>query len=325
MRGGAKVIHIGMGKRPGPITIFRLAKLFRSLRTQIVHAYLYDASLASRIAGRLAGVPVVLTSTRASLVYLPRLAWWIDRITSRWCERIIAVSEGTAAFIVNREGIPADKIKVVPNGVDLQRFRPGDRASARAALDLPADAFIIACIGRLHEQKGHRYLLDALASLRREYPFLLCLIAGEGPLRQHLESYAAHLKLGDACRFLGLVDSIDRLYNAVDAVVLPSLYEGMPNVVLEAMAMGRPVVATTVEGSVDLVRTGETGLLIPPADASALRVALQQLIERPDLCARFGAAALASAVRSHDIDRMIKALEQLYLTEWAAATDGGLP
>src|SRR5437867_3393448 len=99
-RTGVKTLHLGMGRRPGPVTLWRLARVFRQENVGVVHAYLYDASIASRLAGRLAAVPVVLTSTRASLEYLPRVAWWLDRLTAPWCQRIIAVSRGTADFVV---------------------------------------------------------------------------------------------------------------------------------------------------------------------------------------------------------------------------------
>jgi len=325
-RSGVEVIHLGMGRRPGPGTIWRLARLFRDRNVDIAHAYLYDASIATRIAGRLARVPVVVTSTRASLSYLPRLAWWLDRATARWCQRIIAVSRGTAEFVVEREGIPRDKVVVIPNGVDLERFRPGDRVRARTHLGVSVDAFVLACVGRLHPQKGHRYLFEAIAAVHGRTREFICLIAGDGPLRRALEAEARRLGLGMVCRFLGVQDPIQPLYNAADVTVLASLYEGMPNVVLEAMAMGCPVIATAVEGSVELVQTGVTGLLVPPADAHALGLALLELAGDPQRRSAMGRAARAVAERLHGIDRMVAALEAFYATEWdlSTGTDGWL-
>jgi glycosyltransferase involved in cell wall biosynthesis len=313
---GVEVIHLGMGRRPGPVTIWQLARLFRGREVDIAHAYLYDASIATRIAGRLARTPVIVTSTRAALSYLPRWAWWLDRVTARWCQRIIAVSRGTAAFVIEREGIPHDKVVVIPNGVDLERFRPGNKAAARSHLRVSTDAFVVACVGRLHPQKGHRYLFDAMVATRSRIPGLLCLMAGDGPLRGVLEAEVQRRGLETACRFLGVQDPIQPVYDAADVTVLPSLYEGMPNVVLEAMAMGCPVIATAVEGSVDLVEPGVTGLLVPPADAPALGRALLELAGDPERCRAMRAAARIAAERSHGIDRMVRALESLYTTEW---------
>jgi len=314
-----EVIHLGMGRRPGPATIWRLARLFRNRKVDIAHGYLYDASIATRIAGRLARVPVVVTSTRASLAYLPRVAWWLDRATARWCHRIIAVSRGTAEFVIEREGIPREKVVVIPNGVDLERFRPGDRATARTHLGIASDAFVVACVGRLHPQKGHRYLFDAINATRSRIPGLLCVMAGDGPLRSALHAAVQGQGLGAVCRFLGVKDPIQPVYDAADVTVLPSLYEGMPNVILEAMAMGCPVIASAVEGSVDLVEPGVAGLLVRPADAPALGSALIELAGDPARCRAMRDSARAVAVRSHGIDRMVAALEVLYATEWEGA------
>lgn len=318
-RTGVEVIHLGMGRRPGPATIWRLGRLFRKRGVDIAHAYLYDASIVVRIAGRLGQVPVVVTSTRASLSYLPRVAWWLDRATARWCQRIVAVSRGTAEFVIDRERMPRDKVVVIPNGVDLEHFRPGDRASARARLGVASDAFVVACVGRLHPQKGHRHLFQALSAVRERLPGLICLIAGDGPLRGALEAEAERLGLETVCRFFGVQDPIQPLYDAADVTALPSLYEGMPNVVLEAMAMGCPVIATAVEGSVDLVDPGVTGLLVPPADAPALGRALVALAGDPVGRTAMGVAARAAAERSHGIDHMVTALEALYANEWESA------
>lgn len=321
-RSGVEVVHLGMGRRPGPATIWQLARLFRKRKVDIAHAYLYDASIATRIAGRLARVPVVVTSTRASLSYLPRVAWWLDRATAPWCQRIIAVSRGTAEFVIQREGIPRDKVVVIPNGVDLERFRPGGKQTARTDLRVASDAFVVACVGRLHPQKGHRYLLEALDAMRSRVPGLLCLMAGEGALRVALEAEVKRRGLAAVCRFLGAQDPIQPLYAAADVVVLPSLYEGMPNVVLESMAMGCPVIATAVEGSVDLVEDGVTGLLVPPADAAALERALLELASDSGRRVAMGRSARAVAERSHGIDRMVNALEARYVAEWQSAMGG---
>jgi len=322
-RSDVEVIDMGMGHRPNPATIWRLARLFRERKVDIAHAYLYDASIATRVAGRLARVPVVVTSTRASLSYLPRVAWWVDRVTARWCNRIVAVSRGTAEFVIERERIARDKVVVIPNGVDLERFRPGDRGTARVRLGIASDALVVACVGRLHPQKGHRYLLDAIVATRSRIPGLVCLLAGDGPLRGALETEVQHQGLGTVCRFLGVQDPIQPLYDAADVTALPSLYEGMPNVVLESMAMGCPVIATAVEGSVDLVEPGVTGLLVPPADAHALGTALLELAGDQDRRSAMRGAARAAAERSHGIDRMVAALETLYETEWKGAGAGG--
>jgi len=221
--------------------------------------------------------------------------------------------------MIERECIPSDKVVVIPNGVDLDRFQPGDGILARTELGLPSDAFVVLCVGRLHPQKGHHYLLEALAAARPRIAGLTCLIAGDGPLRGELRAEARGLGLGSVCHFLGVRDPIQPLYDAADVTVLPSLYEGMSNVVLESMAMGCPVIASAVEGSVDLVNAGVTGLLVPPANTSALSRALLDLAGDAERRKAMGAAARTAAERLHGIDRMVAALETLYATEWESA------
>jgi glycosyltransferase involved in cell wall biosynthesis len=313
---GVETIHLRMGRRPGPVTLWRLAGIFQRRAVAVVHAYLYDASIASRLAGRWARVPVVLTSTRAPLDYLPRIAWWLDRATSLWCQRIIAVSQHTADFILQKERIARHKVVVVPNAVDLQRFTPREPRGARAYWGIDDGAFIVASVGRLSREKGHGYLLEALAIARSAIPSLSCLLAGDGPLRSSLETQARALGLDDVCHFLGDVREIETVFAAADLTVLPSLFEGMPNAVLEAMAMGCPVIATSVGGSPELVRHGETGLLVPPADSEALASALIELAESTERRNRMRVRSRQISEDFHGIERMIHSVEQLYLEEW---------
>lgn len=315
-RAGVRAIYLNMGRRPTPATLWRLATLFRRANVGIVHAYLYTASIAARLAGRLARVPVVLTSTRAPLAYLPRFAWWLDRVTASWCNRIIAVSQHTAETIVRVEGIPRQKVIVIPNGVDLTRFTPRDRQQARANLGINGTPFVIASIGRLSAEKGQDYLIEALVAIRSRIAHPVCLFAGGGPLRDKLESQARLASLDSTCRFLGEVVDVESVFAAADVVVLPSLFEGMPNVVLEAMAMGRPVIASAVGGSTELVRHGETGLLIPPADSAALAHALVSIASSAERRQQMGVRAREVAEAEYGIDGMIRSVENLYLDEW---------
>src|SRR5262249_24578197 len=150
-------------------------------------------------------------------------------LTVRLCDRVIAVSQHTADVATRVEGIPRQKVTVIRNGVDLERFAPRDRDGARAVLGIASKAFVVASVGRLSPEKGQRYLLRALAVIHARLPALLCLFAGDGPLREELEIEASSLGLGDMCRFLSDVPKVEDVLAAADALVLPSLFEGMPN------------------------------------------------------------------------------------------------
>lgn len=319
-RSGVETIHLGTGRRPGPATLWRLARIFRQRGVAIVHAYLYDASIVSRLAGRWAKVPVVLTSTRAPPHYLPRPAWWLDRLTAHWCQRIIAVSKDTADVITRVEGIAREKIVVIPNGVDLHRFAPRDFRDARTHWGIDEGMFVVASVGRLSPEKGHHYLLRALAAARSAIPSIACLIAGDGPLRHEIATQVRTLGLEGVCRFLGEVPAVETVLAAADVAVLPSVFEGMPNIVLEAMAMGCPVIATAVGGSTELVRHGETGFLVPQADAAALADALLELARSPERRSEMRARSREIAKACHGIEHMIHSIEHLYLDEWERAT-----
>src|SRR5205823_2661235 len=205
-------------------------------------------------------------------------------------------------------------------GVDLYRFTPRDLRTAKIHWGIDEGAFVVASVGRLSQEKGHTYVLEALGAVRRVIPSLKCLIAGDGPLRHALERQVGALGLEDVCVFLGNVPEIERVYAAADVTVLASLFEGMPNVILEAMAMGCPAVATAVGGSTELVRPGETGLIVRPADSEALAAALRELWDNPGRRNAMRERSRRVAESAHGIERMVAAVEDLYVREWEWAT-----
>jgi len=222
------------------------------------------------------------------------------------------------------EGIPREKIVVIPNGVDLERFKPRDLYQSKRLFGIDEDSFVIASVGRLSQEKGHRHLFEALAAARPSIPKVTCLMAGDGPLRDTLVAQVRALGLEKVCRFLGDVADVESVLAAADVMVLPSIFEGMPNALLEAMAMGCPVIATAVGGSKELVRPGETGLLVPPRDTASLASALEQfaLSFRDHGGMRRRIRDIAAA--SYGIDSMVRSLEQLYLDQWnSASTQSG--
>jgi len=216
-------------------------------------------------------------------------------------------------FAVAREGVVADRATVIPNGINFSAWeRFPDTRTARAELDLPPDASVIGTVGRLHAQKGHDFLLSAAAKVLERIPEAVFLVAGYGPLRERLEARSAELGVASNVRFLGYRKDVQRILAALDVFVLPSLWEGMSNAILEAMAASKPVVATAVDGNVEQVVDGETGRLVPPADAEALADALIELAADSEKAREMGIRGRQYVEQKFPLSKMTAAYLDLY-------------
>jgi glycosyltransferase involved in cell wall biosynthesis len=254
----------------------------------IVQTTLLWADLIGSLAAKLAGVPAVFSWETVSHEGDPfhnnfqRRAGY--RLAMRGVDRIIPVSQEIKRSLMRRRGIPERKIQVIPYGVDLEKYRPGDHQAAlqkRQELGISVEAILIGVFARLEPPKGHRFFVEAFPAIVEQYPRVRAIFAGEGSLRADLEAAVRTQGMSNYLMFLGARNDVNELLGAIDLVVLPSVSEGLPNVVLEAMAAQKPVVATAVGGIPEVVRHGENGYLVPPADASALQnIILQCLSER---------------------------------------------
>ncbi len=208
---------------------------------------------------------------------------------------IVAVSDDVARAV--RESIrpAAGRLVTIPNGVDTTRFHPGVAGVPRTELGVPSGAFVVACVAKFHEQKGHRMLIDALATMPRTERPVHAVLLGSGPLRAEIEERARSRGVDDRVHLLGTRADIPNVLRAADASVLPSLWEGLPMALLEAMASGLPVVATSVSGTRQVVTDGTHGLLVEPGDASALGAAMARLVNDSALRDRLG---------EHGLDRV---------------------
>jgi glycosyltransferase involved in cell wall biosynthesis len=204
-------------------------------------------------------------------------------------------------------GVPATRIRVIHNAVAVERFGDYDGAPDRLRIRTGRSPIVLT-VARLDPQKGHTHLLEAAATL----PGVVFLLAGAGSERAALEAQARGSGISDRVQFLEHRTDIPELLRAADAFVLPSLYEGLPLTVLEAMAAAKPVVATTVGGTDEAVVDGVTGILVPPADPAALSAAIRRILDDPDTAARLGAAGRERVVSTFSTHRMINATEQVY-------------
>lgn len=236
-----------------------------------------------------------------------------DRVISGFVDRVIAVSEAARAFLISGKGYSADKIVVVPNGRDLSVFQPGTgRQRARRNLGLDGAAPVVGVIGRLEPQKGHAYLLEAWPAVTREFSQARLLVVGDGSLRGILERRARDLGIAANVIFAGYRNDVPLVLDAVDVVALPSIYEGMPLAAIEASAMARPVVATCVDGTPEVVRHDRTGRLVPARDSGALASALLGLLRDPEGARRMGRAGRDYVLHRFELDTQVQATARVY-------------
>ncbi len=300
-----------------PIGIGGLARLYHLLRNTspvILHTWMFHANLSGRIIGRMAGVPVIITSRRNMNIG----GTWrecLNRWTAKLDQKVVAVCESARQEEIRQAKISPQKVITIHNGIDSQIYLPPtseERARIRQSFDLSDKEFVVGSVGRLHLQKGHHYLIEAFAQMISKVPEARLLIVGDGELRETLERQVRQDGLEGKVIFTGSRSDVPSIMKALDIFVLASLWEGEPNVVLEAMATGLPVIATSVGGAPELVIHGETGLLIPSRDPSALLEALLALKNSPELCSRMSRAARQRTIELFSVERMIQQTQNLY-------------
>lgn len=317
------------GRLVSPAALGALVRVLRARAPAIVQSHGARSNVYTRLAARLARVPVVLSTVHNSLFDYEvsplrrRLYVAAERWTSGLADRVVAVSDAVARDLVQRYGLPPARVVTVKNGIDADAFaaaRPP--AAVRAELGLGPGDRPIGVAARMTEQKGHAHLLDALPAVLARVPAVVCVLIGDGPLRGELEARARALGVAGRCRFVGARADVADLVAALEIVALPSRSEGLPFALLEAMALGKPVVATTVGGCPEVVEDGRTGWLVPPGDAGALARAILGLLEDPEAARAMGARGAARVRAEFSLARMVGALETLYATLLAARSPG---
>jgi glycosyltransferase involved in cell wall biosynthesis len=294
-----------------PFALGRLTSFLKPRRFDVVQTWVFAANAYGRVAARLAKVPVVVTAEMAVDLWKSRGHLAIDRALAHWCDRVVGNSNAVVDFY-RRAGIPESKLELIPSGIGGEEPPEVDKAAIRASFGWPADAPVVLFAGRLMPQKGVRDLIAAIDLLQHVRPKLRTLIVGGGPLKSELEETAHDFELDERVRFLGHRDDVPRLLAAADLLVLPSLYEGLPNVVLEAMRFSKPVVATAAPGTTEVVADAETGLLVPIGNPPVLAKAIRDVTDDPALARRLGEAGRARVEREFGVDLMVERFAALY-------------
>ena len=320
---GISVTSLELGERltrPRVLAgVIRAARLLRAARVDVVHGYQWRPALIGALAGRLGGARLLVAGKRSltGADRPARLAW---RVIARAVDTIVANADALRVE-AEADGIRA-RWAIIPSGVDVEHLRGSPApAAAKAALGLDARRPVVGTVGRLEERKGHGDFLLAVRDMVGLANGLApqALIVGDGPLRGRLERQTADLGLGEIVHFTGAVADVRTALAAMDVFVLPSRAEGMSNALLEAMAAGRPVVATAVGGTCEAVETDRTGVLVPPGDPAALAGAAVALLADPRRAAALAGAAGRAVEERFSARQMVARLERLYTERLEAA------
>jgi len=294
-----------------------LARALRQDRIDIVHNYLLRANLVGSISARLARVPVVLCSKRGC--HWRRGFELVGaKIGNALADSVMVNADAVRDFVHGNEGCPREKMAVIPSGVDTDRFQPLRPAQFKARLGLPADRLIVGVVTRMRVRKGVEEFIRAIGEVRETRPEVHGVIVGEVSLDDELQKLVRALQLESHLSLLGRRSDMPEVFSAFDVFVLSSHDEGMSNAILEAMAMEKPVVATDVGGTGEVVRHGHSGLLVPPKDPHALAVAVSEMLAQPARAHEMGRLGRRIVEEGFSAHAMVRQMEQLYLDLAAA-------
>ena len=298
--------------------VTKLRDLIIAEKIDIVHTHGVRANLVGRLAARMAGVETVVTTVHSLLSQdypdlFSRLAnTLIEKVSRGLTTQFIAVS-GSLQKALIQQGIPEKRITVIYNGLNPELFNENEpsgrwRQKAGFAPGIP----LVAIVGRLHPVKGHRYFLRSASEILKERTDVHFLVVGSGPEREGLEDYTKNLGISDYVTFTGFVSDVTELMPDLNLLIVPSLWEGFGLTALEAMAVGVPVVATSVGGLPEIVEHGTTGLLVSPADEVGLTRGIVWMLDHPQEAVEMAAAAKAVVEQKFTAAAMARKTEDLY-------------
>ncbi len=273
----------------------------------------YHANLYGRLAAWLCRVPCIVPSvhnvyTRDRKVHRRVL----NNLLGRVSDRVIAVSGTVKKDIIKYDNLSEEKVMVIHNGIDRQRFLNIDAGRVRSELGISPEAVVIGTVGRLTPQKGHKYLLDAISSVAKTFPHAVLLLVGGGPAKEDLMRYAEYLGITGKVIFAGFRKDVPGMLAAMDAFVFPSLWEGLPNALIEAMAAGKPIIASDILSNREVLESEKYGILVPVGDSRAIEAAILSLMQDKKSAEAYGAAAQVRALSYFDINSTINRYIDLF-------------
>ncbi len=302
------------------IALVKIRRFLAKTKFDVVHTHTSKAGLLGRFAARFAGVPVVVHTPHGHVFFgyfgplKTKIFILLEKLANRMTDRIVALTHREKADYISYRTCPEEKITVIHSGVELNKFQeytPSTKAKLKKEIGLPENSFVVGTAGRLVPVKGPEYLIETSRTIIPKHPNTYFLFAGDGPLKEALHKKAKETGGEKNILFLGWRDDIAHILSIFDIFCLPSLNEGMGRVLVEAMALGIPIVASDVGGIPDLVTHGKNGFLVPPKNPAGLAKHIQILIEDEEKRKKMGEAGKKMAPGfSHDT--MVKNIAELY-------------
>lgn len=301
-----------------------LSEILKKRDVKVLHTAQYHANLYGRLAARKTDVPCVISALHSVYTRDRKLnRRVINYLLSRYCDKIIAVSGAVRDDILKYDRVARDKVQVIHNGIDLDRFACSDPLAAKREFGIPMEVPVIGTIGRLVREKGHKYLIEALSIVLKKFPDTRLMLVGDGPLRADLDSLARALGVHKNVIFTGMRKDVPNMLASIDIFALTSLWEGFPIALLEAMAAGKSVVVSDLLLLKELGGIEKIGFTAPVGDSAALAEHLLKLLANPGLSREFGRNARKRA-ELFSIQTAVSAYEKLYQEVLAGKGFGSL-
>lgn len=315
-KNGITVHSLSPGKFP-PLYLPNFWRLMRSGKYDILHFHLFGANLCAKPLAIMGGHPAIIVhdqcndaSREKNPLLLAADSFWNHR-----SDRVIAVSESTRDYLLDREDLPDDLVAMIPNGIDAEGFKPASglqREESRDAFGIPRESLVIGGVGRLVAQKNFSLFIDVAVRILSGNPSAMFVIAGTGAEEEALNEKAKALGILDRVHFLGHVSDRLTLYHAFDALLMTSDFEGTPMVLLEAMSCALPVVASAVDGIAEVCTDGHDALLLPPGDVAGFAAALEGMLQDGGMRAALGGNARNTILKRYEIRQLVRRIEGIY-------------
>lgn len=299
--------------------LFEIVKLLKQERFEIVHTHSSKAGMLGRLAARIVGRSIVVHTIHGFPFHDFMPAWkrniyiGLERLARSWTDYFITVCDLNRQEALELNLLDAHNAQTVYSGIDFSKLdSSGEISTIYQTLEISPELKTIMMVGRLDDQKAPYYLIEAFSNVLQQYPNVILLLVGDGPLRPQLEQQVNELGIQSSVRFLGSRTDVPHLLKGIDIFALSSLWEGLGRAMTEAMLLGKPVVVPAIHGIPETVHDNETGLLFPAGDVPQLTHQLLHVLQHPDVGIRLGANAKALTRRLFDGDRMVQQIEDIY-------------
>ncbi|MBU0533654.1 MAG: glycosyltransferase [Candidatus Omnitrophica bacterium] len=294
--------------------IFKLISILKQKNIHILHTWMFTSNSFGRMAGIVSQTPIMIASERCVDLWKNGLHLLIDKTLANFTDKIICVSEAVKNFYHNDAYIPLDKMITIYNGIKIDDEVNIDKEKKKKEFGAIGKDNIVTTVGRLAPQKGIEYLLYAVPKILESMSKIKFLIVGEGTEKNKLKKLADKLNISRNIIFTGLRNDVNEILTITDIFVLPSIFEGLPNVIMEVMLSKKPVIATRIPGTDELVVDGETGILVPPKDAESLASAIINVLKNPAKAKEMGINGRKRVEKYFSIDKTVRKTEELYET-----------